>query len=200
MLGSVLALFAAFMLAGVGQVVLLQGGVSRRRLVAVSGVLLPAYWFALVAAPFHGWITEMLLVVLLGAAMSGPFALFLGMNTAPPRTLTPRLAIALGVGLPVMAFTLFSIVTRVNHAWGLGWACDGRILEVTRDHANHGVPLLVVETPSGAARFASVDDALWARARVGQRLTKVAGSPMAALDGVPVRMVPRHLEWWNEPP
>ncbi|MCE9583129.1 MAG: hypothetical protein K8T20_11615 [Planctomycetes bacterium] len=183
--------------------------------------LLTGYWVALLAMPFHGFVTELPLVLLLGAAVSGPMYLFLrssfaarraadaahtaemkaGISPAaePRKTISPFAVVALGVFLPAMALSLFSIISRVNYACWLGWKCDGVIVEVTRDKPNHAAPMVIVNTAGDTERFVQVDDDFWASAKPGQRLKKDAGSPMAWLDGRKVRMVPRQVGWWNEP-
>jgi len=44
-----------------------------------------------------------------------------------------------------------------------------------------------------------VDEGLWSRARIGQRLTKKQGTPWAMLDHERVRMVPLRMHWWSDP-
>jgi hypothetical protein len=217
---AILAFFSSFTLASVGMGIYHRLRAPAWLVCAVTALLLPAYWATMYAMPFHGILTEVPLVLMLGLAISGPIYLFLkqGIDAkrdgnaghtavlrpegAPPARLkiSPLLAVALGVFLPVIAFSLFSIVSRVNYACWLGWKCDGFVVEVTRDKPNHAAPMIIVNTNGTTERFVQVDDAFWARAKPGQRIRKDAGSPMAWLDGQLVRMVPRQVEWRNEPP
>jgi hypothetical protein len=111
------------------------------------------------------------------------------------RLMMPLLSVALV--LPIMAGTLSSLMTRWNYAVWLDWTCDGTITEVTRAKSNHMAPTIVVD---GRARFEQVSEDLWSTAKPGQRLTKVAGTPHASLEGHKVRMVPLQEHWWHDPP
>ncbi|MBI2921476.1 MAG: hypothetical protein HYY18_10380 [Planctomycetes bacterium] len=185
---------------------------------ALTPVLVALYLVAMMAMPFAGFLTELPLVLLATVAASGPVTLMIraneslkakreaGGHVAEFRGDVMKQVKSVGKGmmfgallfLPVMAMTLFSLVSRINYACWLGWKCDGRIVSVTRDGSNHQAPMILVETGGRTDSFSQVDDGFWKQAKAGMHLTKKPGSPMATLDGRPVRMVPLQLKWWND--
>ena len=152
------------------------------------------------------------MVLLVGAALSGPLCIFFRMGDAlkrrndpdapaPERAVSFRMLVLAAVLMPIAAVSLLTLLSRINYSCWLNWECHGRIISVTKDAANHGAPMLVVEDADGRTQsFSQVDEGLWEYAQLGQRLRKEPGTPMARLDGAKVRMVPRQMNWWNEPP
>lgn len=215
---SVGCMFFAFAFSTVGFAVHQRLRTPTWLVVALTPVFVALYGVAMMAMPFAGIATEIPLVLLATVAASGPVTILFRMNEAlmaarkaPGHAAEFRggtetkkadigkgALIGFGMFLPVMAITLFSLVSRINYACWLNWKCDGRIVSVTRDGGNHQAPMVLVETGGRTDSFSQVDDAFWAQAKPGMTLTKGTGSPMAWLDGRQVRMVPKQLKWWND--
>lgn len=218
---SMFAFFGSFALA----MVLSQVHASLRTPTWLVAALTPAfvaiYWLAMKAMPFAGFVTELPLALLAAVAVSGPIAILNRTNeeiqakqkavkeghvaefrdAAGSRKPGIPLSgvLCLGLFLPTAAITIFSLVSRINYACWLQWECDGRIVLVTSDKGNHGNPMILVETRGQTEKFSPVDGAFWSAAKEGMPLRKSPGSPTALLDGRPVRMVPKQVEFWRDP-
>ena len=157
------------------------------------------YFVLLLAMPFRGFVTEVVIFLAAGGALVLPMSLFWrvagrGKKSVLHQALFGFLALAL------FAAAMSTHLDRINYAGWLNWSCNGPIVERGRAAGNHNLPTLVVEAGKGRTRFVNVDEQLWNVAQPGQHLAKDSGSPMALLDGRRLRMVPRQLRWWNEPP
>lgn len=218
---SIACMFAAFAFSNAGAMVHKRLNTPTWLIAVLTPAFLGIYVLAILAMPFRGVLTELPLVLLATVAASGPVALmhranekilaereakkagghaveFRGGVKAVRSTFNLGAVLVLGLLMPTMAITMFTLVSRINYASWLNWSCDGQVLQVTRNRGNHNAPMILVETDGSTESFTQVDGGLWSQAKAGQRLKKVAGSPMAELDGQPVRMVPLQVNWWND--
>ncbi len=200
-LGTSLSLFGAFGLGAIGGYFLNRRGEQCGwRLFALASLSGIGYLCLLLGLPFWGFPGEMLILIAAGAALVLPMAAFW---SAAFKSRNQNLRRTIPLGLLFFAFVpvvLSTLLDRNNYTQGLHWTCDGQIVERTRTSGNHDALTLVVQSEHGMERFEGVAEALWNQAEPGQRLTKIAGSPTAMLNGKAFRIVPRNLPWWNEPP
>ncbi len=100
--------------------------------------------------------------------------------------------------LPLIVAIMMPWTYRVDYAVGVTWACDGPIASKYMSNGGNKA-ILEVQCSRGMVTLEGVDVALWQQARVGNWVQKPKGSAFGALDGKPIRVVPRYLPWWNEP-
>jgi hypothetical protein len=193
-----LSVFGPFALSAVLAFFLRPAWKQGWRLLLALSLVYAGFFFLALGLPFFGIVAELLTIAAASAALVLPMTVFLR-TSRHGRNMTIREGLLAFLWLPLTAAVLTTLISRVNYARGLSWACDGPIVEVTRAAGNHNLPTLVVQNGVKRARFENVDESLWSQAKPGLRLAKAAGSPSALLDGQRLRMVPRQMRWWSEP-
>ncbi|HVR87898.1 MAG TPA: hypothetical protein VMU54_26505 [Planctomycetota bacterium] len=165
--------------------------------VGIGLVVLCGYFLLYWALPFHGKWGEVPLIVVAGAALVWPMTLiFRSQNRADVGQLTSAMRMVFFI--PALVLPIFTLTVRLSYADRLTWECDGRIVQHDRSH-NHNAPRIVVEGSAGRISFESVDLRFWDQATTGKTLVKKAGSPMAILDGSPIRML-EAVRFRSDPP
>ncbi len=202
---SVASIFFAFAFGGLGGHLHASHRPPLLINLSLGTISLGGYFLLIFGFPFIHVILEIPMVLAATFAAAWPMQIIPLLNEKyPPKNLKGKIPVVGILGMLTLliciAGIMSTLLSRMNYALWLRWECDGLIIERTNNKSNHNAPVLVVKTDRGNEWFENVDQGLWNACTPGSRLSKVAGSPMALLDGKRVRMVPLQINWWNDPP
>jgi hypothetical protein len=187
---NVAGFFVAFAIGAALAVIPQVRAIAARHPLATSLVMVVTFTLVIQYLPFHGYLTELPIIVLAALALAPAMSFVLSQKTpVQPGRRNIREVVTFAISFAGLGFVFLGSGGRFFHADQLMWECDGNVQQVYRKKGNHNLPAIDVSVHGEVQTFINPADEVFAAAKPGMHLIKKSGTAFATLDGQRVRMV-----------